>query len=61
MSNLTIQQFADECILTNQAIHKKIAKGEIETLKTTPLKIDATRYDFMIKYFQNKHETKTKN
>ncbi len=50
---LTVRQFADKCGVTFEAIRKKINKEIIPATKST-VTIDSDKYDFIIKYFQNK-------
>lgn len=57
MNLVTIQDFSDKCECTYEAIRIQIDKTIIPTTRN-PIMIDVEKYDFIIKYQQNKKKAK---
>ena len=51
---ISVEEFANDCGCSQQNISKKITKGEIIPTETDPYKIDAVKYDYIIKTLNNR-------
>lgn len=51
---ISVQDFADECNCKQQNISLKIKSKEIIPAETDPYKIDAVKYDYIIKTLSNR-------
>ena len=55
MRLLTVKQFADECGCTYETIRVQVG-NKIKPLTLKPVTIDADKYDFIIKNWNNKNK-----
>ena len=51
---ISVEDFANECDCSQQNISKKITSKEIIPAETDPYKIDAVKYDYIIKTLSNR-------